>query len=242
MGKLYVIGIGPGGKEHMTYKAVESIKESDALVGYTPYINYLGDWTEEKEVYSTGMTGEIQRCEKAIELAEAGKTTAIVSTGDAGLYGMAGPILELAEGKDVDVEIIPGVSSSFSAAADLGSPIMHDFATISLSDLMTPLDLIYKRIEKASQSDMVIALYNPRSKGRPDYLEESVKIMLKFKDPKTPVGIVKDSGRPGTIFTITTLDDINYEQVDMLTMVIIGNSQTYIRDGKIITPRGYNIE
>ncbi len=240
MSKLYVVGIGPGGKEHMTFKAAEVIKKSDAVVGYTPYIEYLGDWVDGKEVFSTGMRGEIERCKQAIELVKEGKTTSIVSTGDAGLYGMAGPILELADG--IDVEIIPGVTAAFSAASDLGSPIMHDYASISLSDLMTPLDVIYKRVENAAEADMVIALYNPRSKGRPDYLEESVKLILKYRDPKTPVGLVRDSGRPGTKVEITNLGNLDYEKVDMLTTVIVGNSNTYIENNKMITPRGYNIK
>lgn len=240
MVKLYVVGIGPGGREHMTYKAVEVIKLSDVIVGYTPYIEYLGDLVEGKELFSTGMKGEIERCKQAIDMVRKGKTTSIVSTGDAGLYGMAGPILELAEG--IEVEIIPGVTAAFSAAAELGSPIMHDYASISLSDLMTPWEVILKRVEKSAEADFVIALYNPRSKGRPEHLEEAIDIMLKHRKGDTPVGIVKNSGRPGTEVTVTTLKDLDYEVVDMLTVLIIGNSNTYIEGGKMITPRGYNIK
>lgn len=239
MAKLYVVGIGPGGREHMTYKAVEVIKESEVIVGYTPYIEYLGDLVEGKELYSTGMKGEIKRCEQAIEMVKKGKTTAIVSTGDAGLYGMAGPILELAEG--IEVEIVPGVTAAFSAASELGSPIMHDYASISLSDLMTPWEVILKRVEKAAEADFVITMYNPRSKGRPEHLEEAIDLVLKHRKPTTPVGIVKDSGRPGTQVTITTLGEMDYEMVDMLTVLIIGNSNTYIENDKMITPRGYKI-
>lgn len=239
MAKLYVVGIGPGGREHMTYKAVEVIKESEVIVGYTPYIEYLGDLVEGKELYSTGMKGEIKRCEQAIEMVKKGKTTAIVSTGDAGLYGMAGPILELAEG--IEVEIVPGVTAAFSAASELGSPIMHDYASISLSDLMTPWEVILKRVEKAAEADFVITMYNPRSKGRPEHLEEAIDLVLKHRKPTTPVGIVKDSGRPGTKITITTLGEMDYEMVDMLTVLIIGNSNTYIENDKMITPRGYRL-
>lgn len=164
MAKLYVIGMWPGGREHMTLKAIETIKKSDIIVGYTPYIDYLGDLVKGKEIYSTGMKGEIERCKLAIKKVKEGKNTAIISTGDAGLYGMAGPILELKE--DIEVEIIPGVTAAFSAASELGSPIMHDFASISLSDLLTPWEVIEKRIEKAAEGDFVIAIYNPRSKGR----------------------------------------------------------------------------
>lgn len=239
MAKLYVIGIGPGGIDHMTIKAVETIKKCDIIVGYTPYIEYLGDLVDGKEIYSTGMKGEIERCKLALEKAKE-KDTAIISTGDAGLYGMAGPILELNE--EVDVEIIPGVTAVFSAASELGSPIMHDYVAISLSDLLTPWEVIENRVEKAAEGDFVITIYNPRSKGRKDHLEKAVNIILKHKSKDTPVGIVKDSGRLGTEITITTLGEIDYEIVDMLSVVIIGNSNTYIKDNQIITPRGYDIK
>ncbi|MCF6462897.1 precorrin-3B C(17)-methyltransferase [Clostridium sp. Cult1] len=239
MAKLYVIGIGPGGREHMTLKAIETIKKSDIIVGYTPYIDYLGDLVKGKEIYSTGMKGEIERCKLAIKKVKEGKNTAIISTGDAGLYGMAGPILELKE--DIEVEIIPGVTAAFSAASELGSPIMHDFASISLSDLLTPWEVIEKRIEKAAEGDFVIAIYNPRSKGRKDHLEKAVEIMLKYKEGDTPVGIVKNSGRGNTEIILTTLVNISYEKVDMLSILIIGNSNTYVKDDQMITPRGYHI-
>ena len=239
MAKLYVIGIGPGSREHMTVKAIQAIKDSQAIVGYTPYIDYLEELTEGKELFSTGMKGEIKRCEKAIELVRGGKTTSIVSTGDAGLYGMAGPILELAD--DIEVEVVPGVTAAFSAAAELGAAVMHDYASISLSDLMTPWEVILKRVKNAADGDFIITIYNPRSKGRPEHLSESIDIVLEYRDPKTPVGIVKDSGRDGTEITITTLDSIEYEKIDMLTVLIIGNTQTYTENGKMITPRGYNI-
>lgn len=239
MAKLYVIGIGPGGREHMTLKAIETIKKSDIIVGYTPYIDYLGNLVKGKEIYSTGMKGEIERCKLAIKKVKEGKNTAIISTGDAGLYGMAGPILELKE--DIEVEIIPGVTAAFSAASELGSPIMHDFASISLSDLLTPWEVIEKRIEKASEGDFVIAIYNPRSKGRKDHLEKAVEIMLKYKEGDTPVGVVKNSGRGNTEIILTTLVNISYEKVDMLSILIIGNSNTYVKDDQMITPRGYHI-
>lgn len=239
MAKLYVVGIGPGGREHMTFKAVEVIKKSDVIVGYKPYIEYLGDLVEGKELFSTGMKGEIERCKEAIEQVRKGKTTSIISTGDAGLYGMAGPILELAEG--IDVEIIPGVTAAFSAASELGSPIMHDYAAISLSDLMTPWEIILKRVDNAAEADFVLAIYNPRSKGRPEHLEEAINLVRKHRKSTTPVGIVKNSGRPGTEITITTLEEMDFEMVDMLTVLIIGNSNTYAEGDKIITPRGYKI-
>lgn len=239
MAKLYVVGIGPGGREHMTYKAVEVIKSCDSIVGYTPYIEYLGDLVENKELFSTGMKGEIERCKKAIEMVKEGKDTAIISTGDSGLYGMAGPILELAD--DIDVEIIPGVTSAFSAAAELGSPIMHDYASISLSDLLTPWEVIENRLERSAEADFVIAIYNPKSKGRKDHLNKAIEIISKYRKGKTPVGIVQNSGRENTKITITTLDNVDYNMVNMLCVLIIGNSNTYIKGNKIITPRGYNI-
>lgn len=240
MTKLYVVGIGPGGREHMTYKAVEVIKACDVIVGYTPYIEYLGDLVDEQELFSTGMKGEIERCKIAIDVVREGKDTVIISTGDAGLYGMAGPILELA--KDIEVEIVPGVTAAFSAAAELGAPIMHDYVSISLSDLMTPWEVIENRLNKAAEADFVITIYNPRSKGRKNHLERAIEIITKYRSGNTPVGIVKNSGRENTEINVTTLSEIDYESVDMLSVIIIGNTNTYIEDNKIITPRGYNIK
>ncbi|TJX13540.1 precorrin-3B C(17)-methyltransferase [Tissierella creatinini] len=240
MAKLYVIGIGPGGRENMTFKAVDVIKECDVIVGYTPYIEYLGDLVEGKELFSTGMKSEIERCKIAIDMTKDGKNTAIISTGDAGLYGMAGPILEMAE--DIDVEIVPGVTAAFSAASELGSPIMHDYASISLSDLMTPWDVIEKRLDKSAEADFVITIYNPKSWGRKTHLERAIEIIGRHRDGKTPVGIVKNSGRLDTDIKITSLDSIDYTSVDMLCVLIVGNSNTYIKDGKIVTPRGYEIK
>lgn len=237
MAKLYVLGIGPGGKEYFTEKMLDALEESQAIVGYTPYLDYLGDLKDGKDLYSTGMKSEIERCEKAVQLVKEGTTTSIVSTGDAGLYGMAGPILELSDG--IEVEVVPGVSANFAAAALLGAPIMHDFVTLSLSDLLTPWETIVKRARAAAEGDFVITIYNPRSKGRKDHLEKIVNILLESKDPKTPVGIVKNAGREGTEKWITTLDNIDYEKVDMLTCVIIGNSKSYIKGDFIVTPRGY---
>ena len=239
MAKLYVVGIGPGGREHMTFKAVDAIKKSQVIVGYTPYIEYLGELTKGKELFSTGMRGELERCKKAIQFVEEGKDTSIVSTGDSGLYGMAGPILELAQ--DIEVEVVPGVTAGFSAAAELGAPVMHDYATISLSDLLTPWEVILKRVEMAAEADFVMQIYNPRSKGRKDHLKRVLDIILKHRSPKTPVGLVKNSGRANREITVTSLEELDYEKVDMLTVLIIGNSNTYIKDGKIITPRGYKI-
>ncbi|MDD4780666.1 MAG: precorrin-3B C(17)-methyltransferase [Tissierellia bacterium] len=234
---IYVVGIGSGGKETMTYEAIHAIEKSDTIVGYKTYIDLVKDMIKEKQVVSNGMKQEIDRVKKAVEISKTGKTVSIISSGDAGVYGMAGLVLELAE--EEEVKIISGVTASTAAAAVLGAPLMHDFCHISLSDLLTPLDLIYKRVEFASEGDFVICLYNPRSKGRPDYLKNAFEIIKKFKTGKTPVGIVKNAGRDGQNVQICTIDTINYESVDMLSIVIIGNSSTYIKNNKIITKRGY---
>lgn len=238
-GKVFVVGIGPGGRDNMTFRADKALSDCHAVVGYSGYLKYVEDYLPGKEVYSTGMKGEIDRCRMAIQLAKEGMDVAVVSTGDAGLYGMAGPILEMSE--DLEVEIIPGISACFSAASDLGSPIMHDFVTISLSDLLTPWETIEKRIKLAAEGDFVISLYNPRSKGRPDYLKKAVDLILQFRGGGTPVGIVRNSGREDTEKKVRTLASIDYEEVDMMSVLIIGNSTTYIRNEKIITPRGYDI-
>lgn len=240
MAKLYVVGIGPGGREHMTLKAIDIIKSCDVIVGYKPYIGYLGDLVEGKELFSTGMRGEIERCNYAIERVKKGKNTAIISTGDAGLYGMAGPILELKE--DIEVEVIPGVTAAFSAAAELGAPIMHDYASISLSDLLTPWEVITKRIEKAAEADFVITIYNPKSKGRKEHLNIAIDIIKKHRSGNTPVGIVRNSGRQDRRIIITTLKEIDFEKVDMLSVLLIGNTNTYVKNNEIVTPRGYEIK
>lgn len=239
MAKLYVIGLGPGGREHMTLKALEAIKKSHVVVGYSFYIELINDLINGKEIIKTGMKGEIERCRRAIEKVREGLDACIVSTGDSGLYGMAGPILEMANG--IDVEIIPGISAAFCAASELGAPIMHDFCTISLSDLMTPWGVIEKRIECAAIGDFVVALYNPKSMGRPKHIENAVEIISKHRSPDTPVGLIKNAGRDGNERRITTLKDINYDFIDMMTVVIIGNSKTFIDNDYIITPRGYSL-
>ncbi|MDF2677909.1 MAG: precorrin-3B C(17)-methyltransferase [Bacillota bacterium] len=234
---IYAIGIGPGSFETMTYEAVKAIENSEVIVGYKTYINLIVDMIKDKEVISNGMMQEIDRVKKAVEISKTGKTVAVISSGDAGVYGMAGLVLELAEGEEV--KIISGVTASTAAAAVLGAPLMHDFCHISLSDLMTPLDLIYKRVELAAECDFVICLYNPRSNGRPDYLKKSIELMKKHKQGTTPVGIVRNVSRNNQEVNICTLDTIDYEIVDMLSIVIIGNKSSYIDNNKIITRRGY---
>lgn len=238
MGKLYVVGIGPGGLDYMTVKSVKALEESDIIVGYTKYIEFIKPIIKDKVVFSTGMRGEVERCKKALELSK-DKVVSIVSTGDAGIYGMAGLILEMR--KDEDVEIVPGVTASSAASSVVGAPLMHDNCNISLSDLMTPYDLIKKRVELAAQGDFIISLYNPKSNGRPLYLKECMELIKKYRSGNTPVAVVKNALRDGeekTLFTIDSFDDTN---VDMFSIVIIGNTKSYIKDNKFVTPRGYSV-
>lgn len=239
MGKLYVVGIGPGGKEHMTLKAIDTINKCEVIVGYTYYIDLIKELIGNKRVIKTGMKGELERCRMAVEETRKGFDTCIISTGDSGLYGMAGPILELA--RDIEIEIIPGVTSAFCAAAEAGAPIMHDFCTISLSDLLTPWEVIENRLHKAAEGDFVIALYNPKSKGRPDNIKKAVAIISQYAKPSTPVAMVKNAGREGNERRIATLETIDFAFIDMMTVVLIGNSNSYEIDSKIITPRGYSL-
>lgn len=239
MAKLYVVGIGPGGKEYMTVKAVNVLKKVPVIVGYKYYIELIKEFITGKEIISTGMRGEIERCKLAVEKVKDGFDTAIISTGDAGLYGMAGPILELA--KDIEVEVVPGVTSAFAAAAELGAPIMHDFCSISLSDLMTPWEVIENRIKLAAQGDFVIAIYNPKSKSRKLQLKKAIDIIKNYKSEDTVVGMVKNAERDGQEKIITTLAHINFDFVDMRTLVIIGNKSTSVINGNIVTERGYSI-
>ena len=240
---IYVIGIGPGGKEYMTLEAIESIKNSDVIVGYKTYINLIEDMISDKEVVQNGMRKEIDRCKMAVEIAKEGKNVAVVSSGDSGIYGMAGLILELVvkEDEDIKVKVVPGVTASIAAASVLGAPIMHDFCHISLSDLLTPWEVIEKRLRLAAEADFVVCLYNPRSKGRSEHLARAFEIMGEFKDGSTPVGIVKDAGREGEEKHICTFDTMNFEIVDMTTMVIVGNKSTFIDKDMMITPRGYTV-
>lgn len=239
MAKLYVVGIGPGGLCHMTQRALEVIEDCKVVVGYTFYIELIRDLIADKEVIRTGMRGEIERCKMAIDKVKAGFDTCIISTGDAGLYGMAGPIYEM--GENIEIEVVPGITAAFSAASELGAPVMHDFCTISLSDLMTPWEVIEKRIKCAAEGDFIIAIYNPKSKGRAEHINKAVDIILKHRDGKTPVGLVKNSGRDGNEKVVTTLDSIDFDFIDMMTVVIIGNSNSYIKGDFIVTPRGYKL-
>ncbi len=243
MGKLYVVGFGPGGKEHMTLKAVDVIENADVVTGYTTYIDILKEYFPNKNYIATPMMREVERCKIAVEEAMKNKTVAMVSSGDSGIYGMAGIIYQVAEelNAEIEIETVPGVTAASSAASVLGAPLMHDLSIISLSDLMTPLDLIMKRVDCAGIGDMIVCLYNPKSKKRTDYLEQAADILMKYRKPETPVGIVRNAGRKDESKLITTLGELKTADVDMFCIVIIGNSQTYTSNGRMITPRGYNI-
>ena len=240
---IYIIGIGPGSKELMTNQAMQAIEDSEVIVGYKTYINLITDLIEGKELVQNGMRQEIDRCKEAIKIAKTGKKVAVISSGDSGIYGMAGLILELIveNNDDIEVKVVPGVTASIGAAAVLGAPIMHDFCHISLSDLLTPWETIEKRLRLAADADFIICLYNPRSKGRSEHLSRAFEIMSEFKGKDTAVGIVKDVGRDKQEKIVCTIDTMDFEKVDMTTMVIIGNKSTFIKDDLMITPRGYHI-
>lgn len=229
----------------MTPKAVKALEDSDIIVGYNTYIALVRDLIGDKEVVGNGMRQEVDRCQKAVDLAVEGHKVAVISSGDPGVYGMAGLVLELVEKVDREkrpsCEIIPGLTAANTAAAALGAPLMHDYAVISLSDLMTPWDLIKRRARLAAEGDFVIAIYNPKSRGRATYLDQIRDIVLEYRKPETPVGIVRKAGRPGMSTAVTTLEKLPKADVDMQSTVIIGNSNTYVADGIMITPRGYKV-
>ena len=240
---IYVVGFGPGDKQFMTMQAVEIIEQADLIVGYTTYTDILKAQFPDKKYISTPMRKETDRCRLAIEKALEGNTVAMVSSGDSGIYGMAGIMLEIADDMEADVEIVtvPGITAASTAASVLGAPLMHDLSLISLSDLMTPLELIFRRVEAAASAGFVISLYNPKSGKRVDYLEKAADIIMKYRDKGTPVGIVRNAGRPDQKAWLTTLSELKNEPVDMFCVVIVGNSQTYIKNNRMITPRGYKI-
>ena len=240
---LYVVGIGPGNKEDMTLSALKVIEESDVIVGYKTYMNLIKDLIIDKEVIVNGMRGEVERCKMAVEQAKSGKNVVVVSSGDPGVYAMSGLVLEIIanEKLDIPVKIIPGITSANGASASLGAPIMHDHAYISLSDLLTDYELIKKRIRLAAEGDFVICFFNPKSKGRPTHINDAVEILLKYKSENTVVGIVNNAKREGEVVTITTLGKMLDCYIDMTTMVIIGNSNTYKYNDFMITPRGYSV-
>ena len=246
MGKIIIAGIGPGSKEDITPAVLEAVREADAIVGYKYYFQFIEPYVKPGcECIDTGMKRERERAEQAFELAEQGKTVVVISSGDAGIYGMTPLIFEMrgerleVRGERIEIEVLPGISAFQKAASLLGAPIGHDMCIISLSDLMTPWEVIERRIKSAAVGDFVMAVYNPKSHGRYWQLYRLQELFLKYRSVDTPVGYVRQAGREEQEIRITTLEKFDPEDVDMFTVILIGNSQSYIADGKIITPRGY---
>ncbi len=262
-GKIFVVGIGPGDEKEITPRALECLEKSDVIIGYTTYINSLSQkFREHKEIVSSSMRAERERCEEALRRARNGQNVALISGGDPGIYGMAGLMLEVvpkghAAGTDVSVEIIPGVTAACAASAELGAPLSNDFAVISLSDYLTPWETIEKRLIAAAKGDFVICLYNPRSHGRPDALRRACEILLREKSPDTPAGWVRNAGREGQSSLVTTLARLRDEKLDMSCTAVVGNSVTRVLDfaasvacngtegaaqrtARLVTPRGYS--
>ncbi len=240
-GKIFVIGIGPGNLDYLTERARAVIQLADVVVGYKVYVQLIEELIDRQRVLVSGMKQEMERVTEVVELARTGLNVAIVSSGDAGVYGMAGPIYELLSRveEEIEVEVIPGVTAILAAAASLGAPLMHDFAVISLSDLLTPWEKIVTRLHLAAKGDFVVGIYNPRSKQRHQQLVEAQKIFLEYRSVDTPVGILWSSTRAEERRLITTLDKIPHEEVNMFATLIIGNSESYISGDVIVTPRGY---
>ncbi len=240
MNKIYVVGIGPGEYEQMTLRAIHALENCDTIVGYTVYVDLVKEHFAGKEFLTTPMRKEVDRCILAFEEAKKGKTVAMICSGDAGVYGMSGLMLELGENyPEVQVEVIPGVTAATGGAAVLGAPLIHDFCLISLSDLLTPWEKIEKRLLLASEADFAICLYNPSSKKRHDYLKKACDLMMQYKSQETVCGIVKNIGREGETYQILTLKELRDTEVDMFTTVFIGNSQTQRIGNAMVTPRGY---
>ena len=239
--RVTVVGLGPGAGRDLTGRAREALERADLIVGYTAYIALIREEFPEKEMLSTGMRREVDRCRAAVEAAASGRDVAMVCSGDSGIYGMAGLIYEVAqEYPPIEIEVVPGITAACGGAAVLGAPLTHDFAVVSLSDLLTPWDKIALRLECAAKGDFVLCLYNPASHSRPDHLKRACDILMAAgKSPETICGYVQNIGREGEQGTITTLGALRDTQVDMFTTVFIGSSQTKLLGGKMVTPRGY---
>lgn len=244
-GKIFLVGFGPGAEQHMSFRAKAAIAEADVVIGYSTYIKLVKDLLDGKEVIKKGMTEELDRSIEAYEQAKLGKKVALISSGDIGVYGMAGPTYEVllqagwTPNDDITVEIIPGSTALSACASLVGAPLTHDFCSISLSDLLTPWPVIAGRLEAAAKADFVVALYNPKSGRRTQQIVEAQNILLKYRNPKTPVAVVKSAYRSRQDIQIVTLDEMAECEIGMLTTVLIGNSSTYIQEGLMITPRGY---
>ena len=238
--KVYVVGLGPGGIEQMTQRAKAALESCDVIAGYHVYIDLIKNDFTGKEFLTTGMRKEVDRCKLAIEEALKGKTVAMISSGDAGVYGMAGIMYQVAaEHPELEIEVVPGITAACSGAAVLGAPLISDFCLISLSDLLTPWEKIEKRLDCASQADFCICLYNPSSFKRHDYLQKACDLMMKYKSPDTVCGTVAQIARDGETAQVMTLKELRDTEVDMFTTVFVGNSQTKNVNGKMVTPRGY---
>ena len=240
--KIYIVGMGPGREDMMTGEAVMALDQADVIVGYTVYLELLGQRFQGKEMVSAPMRREEERCRLCFIEAQKGKRVALVCSGDAGVYGMAGPVLQLAPRfPEVEVEVVPGVTSALSGGALLGAPVGHDFCVISLSDLLTSWEVIERRLECAAQGDFALCLYNPASKKRADYLKRACDILLRYKNPETVCGWVQNIGRAGQEYKILNLAQLQGEQLDMFTTVFIGSSTTQNIGGRMVTPRGYRL-
>lgn len=245
-GRLILVGLGPGDPALLAPGAAAALAEADVVVGFRGYMDQISSYTAGKEVVSMELGLELERAAKAVEMASEGQTVAVVSSGDAGVYGMSGPVFRVLtdrgwDGEAPEVTTVPGVSALQSAASLLGSPLMQDFCAISLSDLLTPWEAITRRLEAAAAGDFVVALYNPRSRRRDWQLMEARRILLEQRSADTPVGLVREAYREGQRVRLTSLGELEdaATEVDMFTTVIIGNSTSYLLNGKMITPRGY---
>lgn len=240
-GRLYVVGLGPGDPKYFTAQARAALEAAQVLCGYTVYVELVRGLYPDKEIFSTPMTKEIDRCRRALEAANGGKTVALVCSGDAGVYGMAGPVLQLApQWPDVEVEVVPGVTSALSGGALLGAPVGHDFCVVSLSDLLTPWEVIENRLRCAAAGDFSLVLYNPASRKRSGYLRKACGILLDAGvSPDTVCGYVRNAGREGEAVRMLRLGELQDAQLDMFCTVFIGSSATLADHGRMITPRGY---
>lgn len=242
MSTVYVVGLGPGAGEQMTVRAEKILEACPVILGYTVYIDLVREQYPEKKFLSTPMKQEVKRCQMAFEEAVKGQDVAMVCSGDAGVYGMAGLIFEIGkEYPEIQIEVVPGITAASGGAAVLGAPLMHDFAVISLSDLLTPWETIEKRLHAAGMADFVICLYNPSSKKRADYLQKACDILLQYRDVGNICGYVKNIGREGETYQILSLKELRDTKVDMFTTVFIGNSRTMKLNGRMVTPRGYKL-
>ena len=235
---IYVVGLGPGRKEEMTGRALAALERCDTILGYRAYIDLVRRIFPDKDLRASPMKAEVERCREALELALSGRTVGLVSSGDPGVYGMAGLMLEVAAGR-VDVEVVPGVTAANSAAALLGAPLMHDFAVISLSDLLTPWNLIERRLDAVAAADFVVCLYNPASRGRPTHLQWACDILLRYKAPETVAGWARSVGREEERYCVTTLGQLRDAELDMFCTAVVGNIGTTVLEGRMVTPRGY---